>query len=248
MDKDYLENLKFESYHAFRGIDSLFAYLVVFIALIVGFLHIIFNDTSIFLYFPLPVLFTYIMNILLFILVIYIWRNTIAFDIEKLEAEFSLIKEVSIFLIQMMVVYFMPITCVIFGFAFMNYEGIYNNHQLFQLIQFTLVLMLINILFLMPVNRNTYKWQNIVLALLFLGLYIYYYFSNNDFLHKMDEMGDFEVFSVYPKVVVLSFVISLRIGGNFFGMLMDFGYWDKKFNDEFNRKHFSDEVNEQNKK
>ncbi|UTG99570.1 hypothetical protein [Macrococcoides canis] len=228
MDKKYLENLKFESYHAFRGIDSLFAYLVVFIALIVGFFHIILYDKIILLYFPLPVIFTYIMNILLFILVIYIWRNTIAFDIEKLEAEFSLIKEVSIFLIQMMVVYFMPITCVIFGFASMNYEGIYNNHQLFQLIQFTLVLMLINILFLMPVNRNTYKWQNIVLALLFLGLYIYYYFSNNDFLHKMDEMGDFEVFSVYPKVVVLSFVISLRIGGNFFAMLMKFGYWNKK--------------------
>lgn len=233
MDKDYLENLKFESYHAFRGIDSLFAYLVVFIALIVGFLHIIFNDTSIFLYFPFPVIFTYITNIILFYLVIYIWRNTLAFDIEKLEAEFSLIKEVSVFLIQMMVVYFMPITCVTFGFAFMNYEGIYNNHQLFELIVFTLVLMLINILFLMPVNRNTYKWQNIVLALLFLGLYIYYYFSNNDFLHKMDKMGDFEVFSVYPKVVFLSFVISLRIGFNFFSMLEEFGYWDKKEREKY---------------
>ncbi|UBH08092.1 hypothetical protein [Macrococcus armenti] len=233
MDKDYLENLKFEAYHAFRGIDSLFAYLVVFIALIVGFLHIIFNDTSIFLYFPLPVLFTYIMNILLFILVIYIWRNTMAFDIEKLEAEFSLIKETSVFLIQMMVVYFMPITCVTFGFAFMNYDAVYNNHQLFQLIQFTLVLMLINILFLMPVNRNIFKWQNIVLALLFLGLYIYYYFSNNDFLHKMDEMGNFEVFTLYPKVVFLSFVISLRIGFNFFSMLEEFGYWDKKEREKY---------------
>ncbi|UTH01869.1 hypothetical protein KFV05_09110 [Macrococcoides canis] len=171
-----------------------------------------------------------------------------AFDIEKLEAEFSLIKEASVFLIQMMVVYFMPITCVTFGFAFMNYEGIYNNHQLFQLIQFTLVLMFINILFLMPVNRNIFKWQNILLAITFLGMYLFYYIENNDFLNNMDKIANFEVFGLYPYALFISFTISLRIGGNFFGMLMDFGYWDKKFNDEFNRKHFSDEVNEQNKK
>ncbi|QIH76472.1 hypothetical protein GTN31_08870 [Macrococcoides canis] len=243
MDKDYLENLKFEAYHAFRGIDALFAYLAVFIILIIGFLHIVFNDISIFMYFPLPVVFIYLLNILLFMLVIYIWRNTMAFDIEKLEANFSIMKEIIVFLIQMMVVYFMPITCVIFGFAFMNYEGIYNNHQLFQLIQFTLVLTLINILFLMPVNRNTYKWQNIVLALLFLGLYIYYYFSNNDFLHKMDEMGDFEVFTLYPKAIFLSFVISLRIGFNFFSMLEEFGYWDKK-----ERKKYLEKQKKKNKK
>ncbi|QIH76471.1 hypothetical protein GTN31_08865 [Macrococcoides canis] len=151
-----------------------------------------------------------------------------AFDIEKLEAEFSLIKEASVFLIQMMVVYFMPITCVTFGFAFMNYEGIYNNHQFFDLIVFTLVLMLINILFLMPVNRNTYKWQNILLAITFLGMYLFYYIENNDFLYNMNKIANFEVFELYPYALFISFTISLRIGGNFFAMLMKFGYWNKK--------------------
>ncbi|MGV2927067.1 hypothetical protein RW115_00595 [Macrococcus capreoli] len=228
MDKHYLEELKFEAYHTFRGIDSLFAYLAVFIILIIGCLHIIFNNISIFMYFPLPVIITYVLNIFLFGLVIYIWRNTFAFDIAKLETEFSLIKEASIFVIQMMVVYFMPITCVTFGFAFMNYEGIYNNHQLLQLLQFTLVLMLINILFLMPVNRNTYKWQNILLGACLLGLYIYYYILNNDFLIEMDNIANFEVFGLYPYALFVSFAISLRIGFNFFSMLEEFGYWDKK--------------------
>ncbi|MGV2927068.1 hypothetical protein RW115_00600 [Macrococcus capreoli] len=228
MDKDYLENLKFEAYHNFRGIDCLYAYLVVFIALITGVLHIIFNDTAIFMSFPIPVVMTYITNIILFSLMIHIWNNTIAFDIEKLEKNFSIFKEISVFIIQMLVVYFMPITSTIFGFAFMNYDGIYDNHQLVELIQFTLVLMFINILFLMPVNRNTYKWQNIVLAILFLGLYIYYYFTHNAFLHKMDKIANFEVFSLYPILVLLSFVISLRIGDNFFAMLMKFGYWNKR--------------------
>lgn len=233
MDKNYLENLKFEAYHAFRGIDSLFAYLAVFIILIIGFVHIVFNDISIFMYFPLPVVFIYLLNILLFMLVIYIWRNTMAFDIEKLEAEFSLIKEASVFLVQMMVVYFMPITCVTFGFAFMNYEGIYNNHQLIDLIVFTLVLMLINILFLMPVNRNTYKWQNIVLAITFLGMYLFYYIENNDFLNNMDKIANFEVFGLYPYALFISFTISLRIGFNFFSMLEEFGYWDKKEREKY---------------
>ncbi|MGV2876347.1 hypothetical protein ROU88_10860 [Macrococcus capreoli] len=228
MNRKYLEELKFEAYHNFRGIDCVYAYLIVFIALIIGLIFIVSNNLVIFLYFPVPVIITYITNIIMFAIVIYIWRNTFAFDIEKLEKNFSLFKEIIVFLIQMLVVYFMPITCVLFGFAFMNYAGIYDNHQLIQLIQLTIVLMFINILFLMPVNRNTYKWQNILLAISLLGVYLYYYIKNNEFLYSIDKLANFELFGSYPYVLFISFAISLRIGFNFFSMLEEFGYWDKK--------------------
>ncbi|MCU7558157.1 hypothetical protein [Macrococcus capreoli] len=241
MKNNYLNQFKEESYESFRGIDVLYVYLIVIISVGVGFLHIVFNDIAIFKYFPISAIISYLLNLLLCILVFYIWYNRSFSSGMELEKNFNIIKELSIYFLQFIVLYFMPITSLLHGFAFMNYEGLYEFNYFLELIKFTFILMILNMLIVIPTTRNMFKWHNILLSLLLFGVYLFYYFKNNHFLYEIDKTANFEVFSIYPYILFVTFVMSFRIGGNFFGMLMDFGYWDKKFNDEFNRKHFSDE-------
>lgn len=124
----------------------------------------------------------------------------------------------------------------------MNYQGIYNVSQFIELIRFTFILMILNMLFVMPGTRNMYRWQNILLCIIFLGMYLFYYFNNNYFLYEMDRLASFEVFSLYPYILFISFVMSFWVGGNFFYMLDKFGYWNKKSNEQFIKENSEVEV------
>lgn len=250
MRNKYLESIKWKSFVNSRGMASLTMYPFALFAITLQVILFYLNGGYTLSHFPLSVILIYLATVICIVLVYIIKRNTYKSYsyIKEVEDSFNIYRELGIYLFHFIVLYLMPIVTVIAGFAVLNELGLYSDVQLLKLLSFNFILMIINLLIIMPGTRNMFKWQNIVLVLLFIIVYIFYYFTNNEFLAEFDRKGNMNLFGTYPKALFVTFAMSFRVGGNFFGMLMDFGYWEKKFNDEFNRKHFSDEVNEQNKK
>lgn len=117
MNNKYIDEQKIKSLEAFRGIDVLYVYFIVILSVGVGFLHIIFNNISIFKYFPITSIITYILNLLLCFLIVYIRYNTMIGYVKELEKNFNILKQILIYILQFLTLYLMPVTSLLHGVA-----------------------------------------------------------------------------------------------------------------------------------